>query len=326
VSLVGEAGIRWSDDACYRMGASLAFYAIFSIFPLLLVAVAILGFFLGNDAANRERLIDLVAGALSDPSRELLDDTLRGMQTHQTARGVGALIGAATLVFGASGVFSELKTSLNVIWRVKDGPSPHFGFGASLLRAAEDKVIAFASVAAAGAVLLTSLFVSTALASLGGDTGPLASHALAWDVADALASLGLSAVVFAIVFRTLPRAAVAWRDVGAGAFVTSLIFGALKHLFAWYLGHLGSYAAYGAAGAFLGLLMWIYLVSLVVLLGAELTRVYAEREGSLSPRASLTRGPSQGNESDKARLRLGRERAADGGDPTNGTPSSSGGA
>ena len=285
------------------MGASLAFYAIFSIFPLLLVAVAILGFFLGDDPANRGRLIDSLAGALSEPSRELLDETLREMQTHQTARGVGALIGTATLVFGASGVFSELKTSLDVIWRVEDVPAPHIG--ASLLRAMGEKAIAFAAVAAAGAVLLASLFVSTALAALGGETGPQAFHALGWEVADALASLGSSALVFAVLFRTLPGARVAWGDVRAGALVTALIFGAFKHLFARYLGSVGSYAAYGAAGAFLGLLMWIYLVSLVVLFGAELTRVYAEREGSLSPRASLPGGGSHGDEGDEARLGLG---------------------
>jgi membrane protein len=275
-----EAGTRWSDDACYRMGASLAYYAIFSIFPLLLLALTILGFFLGSDPSNRERLLGAVANVVSPEFRSLLDDTLSSMQSHETARGVGAIVGVAMLVFGASGVFAELENSLNTIWRVKADVSTTFA--KTIVRALRDKATSLAAVLAAGALLLLSLIVSTALATLSGVLGRAASVALAWQWIEALVSLALSTGLFAVIFRVLPKTHVAWRDVLGGAFLTAAVFGVLKHLLAWYLGHLGSYAAYGAVGAMLGLLTWIYLASLLVFFGAELARVHAERGGSLA--------------------------------------------
>jgi membrane protein len=279
-SVLKEAGIRWSDDSCYRMGASLAYYAIFSIFPLLLVAVTALGFLLGNDPSSREKILDAISGLLSPQFRSLVDDTLTSMQSHQTARGVGAVVGITTLVFGASGLFSELETSLNTIWRVAAEPSA--SIRTVILRALKDKATSFAAVVCAGAILLASLLVSAALAALNDAAGHVVAGAILWRMIDAIVSLGLATLLFAVVFRVLPRANATWRDVIGGAFLTALLFSVLKHLLAWYLGHVGSYAAYGAIGAVLGLLTWIYLVNLVVFFGAEVTRVYAEREGSLA--------------------------------------------
>jgi membrane protein len=280
-ALLKEAGVRWWDDGCYRMGASLAFYALFSIFPLLLVAVVALGFLLGRDPASPGRVVASVASILSPQFKALLDDTLTSMQSHQAARGVGAVVGVLTLVFGASGVFSELQTSLNAIWRVKSAPSS--AFGTTILRALEDKALAFAAVAAAAAVLLTSLFVGIALTALGGtaDSDALLG-ALLWEGVEAIVSLGLVTVLFAVVFRLIPRTYVAWRDALVGAFTSALLFSVLKRLLAWYLGHIGGYAAYGAVGGVLGFLMWIYLVTLLVFFGAEVTCVYAEREAHRS--------------------------------------------
>jgi membrane protein len=284
--IIKDAGVRWSDDACYRLGASLAYYAIFSIFPLLLVAVTALGFVLGNDPASRERILGSVSKVLSPQFRSLLDDTLANMQSHQTARGVGAVVGVVTLVFGASGVFSELESALDTIWRVRAEPST--GFRTTILRAVKSKATSFAAVACAGVVLLASLVVSAALAAFGGAAEHIVPNAMVWRTVDALVSLGLATLLFAVIFRVLPRADVTWRDVLGGAFFTALLFGVLKHLLAWNLGHMGSYAAYGAVGAVLGLLTWIYLMSLVLLFGAELTRVYAEREGSLARQSKRT--------------------------------------
>ena len=275
-AILKEAGVRWWDDGCDRMGASLAFYALFSIFPLVLLAVVLLGFLLGRDPGSQGRLVASVSSVLSPQFQSLLDDTLTSMRSHQTARGVGAVVGILTLVFGASGVFSELQTSLNTIWRVKTAPSS--AFGTAILRALKDKAISLAAVGVAGAVLLTSLFVGLGLNALGGDADAGVPGALFWRGLDAIASLGMVTLIFAVVFRLIPRTYVAWRDVVGGAFVTAFLFSGLKGLLTWYLGHIGSYAAYGAVGGVLGLLMWIYLVSLLVFFGAEVTRVYAERE------------------------------------------------
>lgn len=281
--ILKEAGSRWVDDACYRMGASLAYYAIFSIFPLLLLAVTILGFFLGDDPSTRARVLGSVSSFLSPQFQSLLDDTLKSMQSHETARGVGAVIGLLTLLFGASGVFSELETSLNTIWRVKAAPSSSFGH--TVLFAIRDKAIAFAAVVGAGVVLLLSLLVSTALSAFSGAAEHVIPNAFLWSCVATLVTLAIATGLFAVLFRLLPQTDVAWRDVFGGAVFTALLFALLKHLLAWYLGHLGSYAAYGAVGAVLGLLTWIYLASLLVFMGAEITRVYAEKEGSAAKKA-----------------------------------------
>ncbi len=276
--------------AAIGLSASLAYYAIFSIFPLLLLAVTILGFFLGTDPTSREKLLGSVASALSPEFRAMLDETLTSMQSHQTARGGRAVVGIATLLFGASGVFAELDTSLNVIWRVKAAATE--GFGASLLRVVRGKAVSFAIVIGAGAVLLLSLLVSTALSAFSNVAQQVVPITFVWREVDAGLSLALATLLLAVVFRALPRTAVAWRDVLGGAFFTAFLFSILKHLLAWYLGNVGSYAAYGAVGAILGLLTWIYLVGLLFFYGAELTRVYAEREGSLAKRASSSAPPS----------------------------------
>jgi membrane protein len=242
--------------------------------------VTALGFVLGNDPSTRGKIVDAISGLLSPQFRSLVDDTLASMQSHQTARGVGAVVGITTLVFGASGLFSELETSLDTIWRV--GAEPSASVRTVILRALKSKATSFAAVVCAGAILLASLLVSAALAALNDAADHVAAGAILWRAIDAIVSLGLATLLFAVVCRVLPRANATWRDVVGGAFLTALLFSVLKHLLAWYLGHVGSYAAYGAIGAMLGLLTWIYLVSLVVFFGAEVTRVYAEREGSLA--------------------------------------------
>jgi membrane protein len=281
VGLAKEAGMRWVDDSCYRLGASLAYYALFSLFPLLLLAVSALGFVLGSEPTVREQFLGSVASASSPEFRTLLDQTLQSMQTHRTARGVGALVGIVTLFFGASSVFSELESSLNTIWRVKSAPFK--GLWPTILGAVKDKAFSFAVVLGAAAALLLSLAVSTAIHALGATArGESDISSTAWFVVEMSVSIGLLTLLFAAIFRMVPQTEVRWGDVFGGALVTSLLLTGLKHALAWYLAHLGSYAAYGAVGAVLGLLYWIYLAGLFLFFGAEFTRVYAERYGSLA--------------------------------------------
>lgn len=286
--LLKDAALRWSDDSCLRLGASLAYYAVFSIFPLLLLAVTVLGFVLGESPESRARLLDSVAAATSPAFKTLFDETLADMQKHQTARGVGTVVGVVTLVFGASAVFSELEATLNQIWRVK--PPPSRGFWGTVLVAVRSKALSFVVVICAAVALLASLVVSAVLTSIGerveGVAHGVVSHATLWIGVEAVGSVVVLTPVVAAMFRLIPQARVEWRDVIVGALVTALLFTAIKRLLAWYLGHLGSYAAYGAVGGFLGLMTWIYLASLFLFYGAEVSRVYAERYGSLSARRS----------------------------------------
>lgn len=283
-SLVVGAGERWSEDQCSRLGASLAYYALFSIFPLLLLAITGVGFFLGSGSGSRQQILSSL-GSPSAELRTLLDQTLQSMQEHQTARGIGAVVGLVTLFFGASGVFAELETSLDFIWRIQAKTSATIGD--TVLGAIKARAISFAVVIAAAVALLLSLGVSTALGAIGTAAGHAAgaSFSLFWSLVEAVVALGLLTLLFAAIYRVVPHTDVKWRDVFGAAFVTALLFTGLKWLFAWYLANLADFAAYGAVGAVLGLLTWIYLSSLILFYGAEFSYVYAHRFGSAAGRS-----------------------------------------
>jgi membrane protein len=277
LGLLRETATRWVDDRCDRLGASLSYYAIFSLFPLLLLSITLLGFALGNGPALKTQIVDAISRATGAPAvQSLVDDTLTSMQEHRTARGVGAVVGFLALLFGASGVFAELRSSLNIIWRVRD--PPNVTMWQSIVGFLRSKGLSFGLVGAAGMLMLGSLVLSTALATIDATIG------LPWRPVDAAASILALTVALAAMFRSLPQTHVAWRDVFGGALLAAALLTLLKHLLAYYLAHIGSYAAYGAVGAMLGLLTVIYVSSLVVFFGAEFTRVYAERYGSLRHR------------------------------------------
>jgi membrane protein len=286
--LLKDAGVRWSDDGCYRYAASLAYAALFSIFPLLLLCVTGLGYVLGDGDEVRHKVVGSLSGVTSPPVRQLLDETLESLQTHRTARGIGAAVGLVTLIIGASGVFSELQAALNAIWRVKVPPAP--SVWASVVQTVRSKALSFATVLIAAAILFASLVVSATLSAVQTVTtnaalGPAANGiSMAWPLLEAAVSAGLLGLLLAAIYRVVPQTDVTWRDVAGAAFATAMVFTVLKGGLTWFLGHFSNYAAYGAVGAVLGLLTWIYVAGMVILWGAELSRVVAERYGSLSKR------------------------------------------
>jgi membrane protein len=287
-----DAGVRWWDDACYHLGASLAYYALFSLFPLLLLCVTAFGFALGDGTTVRERVLESVAHGTSPGIRTLIDETLKSMQDHRMARGVGLAVGALTLFLGASGVFSELEGSLNTIWRVQAAPSKTFW--QVVLGAAKDKAFSFVVVVVAAGALFVSMVLRTSIDVVAARSVDIKAL---WSVAETVISSGLLALLLAAMYRMVPQAPVAWRDVIGAAVLTSVLFTGLRGLLSWYLSHLGSYSAYGAVGGVLGLLTWIYVAALIIFYGAEFSRVYAEQFGSLASakraptRSSATSGP-----------------------------------
>lgn len=285
-ALFKEAAIRWVDDEAYRLGAAFSYYALFSIFPLVLLGVSVFGFFLGDDGAVRERVLGALDTSQAPEVRALLRQTLASMQEHQTARGVGAVVGLLLLLVGASGVFGELDTALNRIWRVK--PRMTHGFKDVLLGALRDKALSFALVAGGGVFLLATFVVTAVVHGLTASVAPLIPFAFLWRLVNLAVSLAMTTLLFACTFRVVPQTRVAWGDVVLGALVTALLFAALDRVFAMYLTHLTSFAAYGAVGGVLALVTWIYLSSQILFFGAELTRVYAEKFGSLAPRRTVT--------------------------------------
>jgi len=278
--VIRDASSRWVDDECYRLAAALAFYTFFSIFPLLLIFVTVLGYFVGHDPELRTRIVSMVGGGSTPEARVLIEQTLENMRHHQTAGGVGAVLGFLALLFGASGGFGELEAAFHKIWRVP--PAPTKKLTTMIVEAVRDRAIAFALVLGAGVLLIASLVASTILGTLDRSARSIVPYAWVWQWVETATSIGFLSLVFAAIFKTVPRTLVAWRDVGWGALFTALGVTLMKRLFAWYLSSLTSYAAYGAVGAVLALLTWIYLLSSLLFLGAEMTRVYAEHYGSLS--------------------------------------------
>lgn len=288
--LLRDAASRWSDDQCYRFGASLSYYAVFSIFPLLLLCTTAVGFMMGHDATLRDRLLGYLEKSSPSELRPLLEETLTSMQTHTRERGIGAVVGVVTLMFGASGVFSELGATLNIVWRVP-GPKTR-SFRGLAIEVVKDKALAFLVVLAAALTAFCSLLASAAVRGVDGTATPAVSSPGLWLLVETVVSFALLTPLFGAMFKLIPRATVAWRDVLGGAAMAAALFTGLKHLLTWYLGHVGSYAAYGAVGGILGLLTWIYVASLILFFGAEFTRVYAERYGSLLVASPGRHGPS----------------------------------
>ena len=281
VALVWQAGARWAEDRCDRFSAALSCYALFSLFPLALLSLTALGYVLGDDPATRARIVGSFAVTGSPELRALIDQTLADMQQHRSARGIGTAVGLISMLLGASGVFAELQNAFNLIWRVPT--SPPKGAWKTVVDLVRGKAVAFALVGVAAFILLASLVVSTVWTAMD-RPGTSAVAGTLWQVAEALGSALFLAPVTALMFRVLLRGRIAWRDLAFGASVTALLFSILKRALAFYLAHVVSYAAYGVVGALLGFLTWIYVSSMVLLFGAQLTRVYAERRATVSPR------------------------------------------
>ena len=263
----------WWDDNAPRLGASLAFYTLFAIAPILLVAIAIAGAVFGADAV-RGQIVGEVQGLLGREGARAVQSLLQGA-SERKGNILATVIGTTTFILTSTGAFLELQAALNTIWRVK--PRPGVNLKAFLL----DRVRSFGLVVSMGFLLTVSLAVSAALAAIAGWLERRAPGIpLILGVLDLGLSLGVTTALFALLFRFLPDVRLRWRDVTTGAFITALLFTIGKQLIGLYLGQGSTASSYGAAGSVVVLLLWVYYASQIVLLGAEFTRVYTRREGS----------------------------------------------
>jgi membrane protein len=264
---------EWSTDKCPRLGAALSYYTVFSIAPVLIVAIAIAGFFLGHEAAQG-RIVEQLSGLVGTESAAMLQTAIAKAGARKA--GVWAsIIGAATLLIGATGVMIELQDALNTVWKVL--PKPGGGFK----RFVRARVLAFTLVLSLGFLLLVSLVMSAGLEGfVKWAGGYLPKWVAIGYLLNYVVSIGVIALFFALLFKALPDAKVAWKDVWIGALVTSLLFHVGKYLIALYIGRASVASTFGAAGSLAVLLVWIYYSSQIVLLGAELTRAYSNRYGS----------------------------------------------
>ena len=266
------AARAWWDDDCTRLGASLAYYTLFAIAPILLVATAIAGMVFGPEAARGEivgQLDHLVGreGALA------VQSLLEGA-AQRRAGIVATLIGGTTFLIASTGAFLELQVALNTIWRVKPRPGGH------LYAFAMDRVRSFGLVVAIGFLLLVSLAVTAALAALNAWLFNLsAANTLLWNIVNTLVSIVVTTGLFALLFRFLPDVRLRWRDVTTGAAVTAVLFTIGQQVIGLYLGQSTIASSYGAAASMMILLLWVYYSCQILLFGAEFTRVWAARHG-----------------------------------------------
>jgi len=271
--LVKETGTAFWRDKGPRLGAALAFYTALSLSPLLVVVVAIAGFVYGDAAAR---------GELAHQIRDLVGDdganVVQNMLAQQTRTGgiVAAVVGVVTLVVGASGVFAQLQDALDTVWGVKDEDRP-----AGIWALVRDRLMSFSLVCGMAFLLLVSLVFSAVLSAVGGYVNSWVTDSAGWlHAANLVLSFALTTALFAMIFKVLPHARPAWSDVWTGAAITAALFTLGKVLIGLYLGRAAVGSAYGAAGSFVVLLVWIYYSTQILLFGAEFTQVYATRVGS----------------------------------------------
>jgi len=260
----------WNDDAL-RMGASVAYYSLFAIAPILLVAMAVAGAVFGADAV-RGQMATQIDGMVGPEAAKAVEALLKG--TARPANNILAIAaGVITVIMASCGAFLEMQAALNTIWRVPERTIGAFkAFWFTRLRA-------FGLVLAIGFLLLISLAVSAALAALHDWLSglslmlPFILEALTF-----LVTLSVTAVLFGLMFKVLPDVHLRNRDVAMGALVTALLFTVGKHLIGLYLGRTAVASSYGAAGSVVVLLLWVYYSSQIVLIGAEFTRLWSGRD------------------------------------------------
>jgi len=255
-----------------QIGAALAFYTIFAIAPLFLIALAIAGLCFGNEAARHE-LFGQISGLLGPKAAEALQATVAAANQPKAST-IATIIGFVTLFLGATTVFMQLQDGLNTVWNVRRLP------GRGLRHFVMDRLLSFAMMAAIAFLLLVSLVLSAALAALGKYMQGFVANEIILQTVNFVVSLVVVTVLFAAMFKILPDVKIRWHDVWIGALCTGLLFDLGKFLLGFYLGRGSIGSAYGAAGSFVIVLMWVYYSAQILLFGAKYTELYANKFGS----------------------------------------------
>jgi membrane protein len=268
------------DDNAFRMAAALAYYTMFSLAPLIIVAIAVAGFVFSRESVQTTLTSQM--GALAGTAGVQATLAIIRAAHHPVLGTIAGTMGVLVLLVGASGVFVELQGALNVIWRVNQCNS---GFRQWMSL----NVTGLLMVLTTGLLLLASVILSTILAALGKFAGYiLPSPESLLHLLDIAVSFAVTAFLFAMLFKSLPKTQIAWKDVWAGAAATAVMFDIGKLLITLYLGKSSIGSAYGAASSLVVLIAWVYYSALILYFGAEFTKVYAETHGSRAGLRDLT--------------------------------------
>jgi membrane protein len=277
LAVVRATGREGSADKVPRLAAALAYYALFSLAPLLVVAIGVAGFFFGHDAARGE-VVAQFKSLIGRAGAEAVENLLASTGSPEKGA-MPAALGLVTLLIGASGVFGELQDALNSIWNVEPKPSASWK---SFLRR---RFFSFTMVLGSGFLLLVSLLLSAMTTAAGRFFSFESTFAqVTWSSANSLFGLLLPCVLFALIFKLVPDAEIAWRDVWVGAVLTAAFFALGRAAIGYYLGKSALDSTYGAAASLVAVVFWVYYSSQILFLGAELTQVLARRRtGAAQP-------------------------------------------
>jgi membrane protein len=262
---------QWSSDKASELAAALAFYTALSIAPLLVLIIAVVGFFLGQEAAQGQ-LVGQLRSLMGPEAAQFTEEAIANAN-KPGAGGIASLISIAVLLWGSTNVFAQLQNSLNTIWNVE--PKPGQGIMATL----RHRLLSFGMVLGIGFLLLVSLAFSTVLSAISGSfNGLLPGFNWLWQILNYVISFGVMTLLFALIFNVLPDVHVAWKDSWLGAAITSVLFIIGQFALSLYLGNQGS--AYGVAGSLMVFLLWVYYSAQILFFGAEFIQVYATRYGA----------------------------------------------
>lgn len=270
--LIKEAFGEWQQDKASMLAAALAYYTVFSIAPLLVIAIAIAGAIFGQDAAQGE-IVSQINQLVGQEGAEAIETILANADRPQLGS-LASIISVVVLFIGASGVFAQLQEALNTVWNVQAKPN------AGIWEFIRKRLLSFGMVLAIGFLLLVSLILSAMLSGISKlEINLLPGLTPLWQLVNFAVSFGLITLLFALIYKYLPDAKIRWKDVWIGATITALLFTIGKFLIGLYLGRGSLGSAYGAAGSLIVFLAWVFYSAQILLFGAEFTQVYARKYG-----------------------------------------------
>jgi membrane protein len=271
--LTKETFQGFSKDKVTKLSGSLAYFTVFSMGPLLVVIIFLCGLFFAREAVEGKIYSVLKDFVGQDTAVQLQEIIKKASLTHRNS--IAAIIGTITLIVGATGVFAEIQDSINKIWGLK--PKPKKGW----LKMLQNRVLSFSVIISLGFLLLVSLAITAIIESISGRLqGAFPGVAVTvFYIVNLALTLGISMLIFAVIFKVLPDATIKWKDVMIGAFVTALLFLAGKFGISFYISQTKVGSTYGAAGSLVILLVWVYYSSMILYLGAEFTKAYALEYG-----------------------------------------------
>ncbi|MEK6478267.1 YihY/virulence factor BrkB family protein [Catalinimonas sp. 4WD22] len=284
LSYLKDSFQEWQSDDAFRQSASLAYYAIFSL-PALLIIVINVAILVWSEQYIQQQVSNQLGSMLGQDAAQQIQ-TMISNSKEQGKSVLSIIIGVATLLFGATGVFYQLQKSLNDAWEVEQDPE------AGIKQVAKSRITALGLVIAIGFLLIVSLVVSTALSALSGWIQQQLPNfpVFVFYIIQILLSIGILTVLFAIMFKVLPDVKIEWRSVWVGALVTAILFTIGKFLIGFYMGKTDPASTFGAAGSIIIIMLWVYYSGLILLFGAEFTQVYARKNGHrLQPSAHARR-------------------------------------